>query len=105
MSLLVLSQIHIASSTFKSVSAQPNTTTTPATDTTTTCTNLPVTGITAIRSDAGYPPSNTQDNNLNTRWSNNGIGSWIRVDLGSQKTICTVDIAWYLGNQRQPFKE
>jgi hypothetical protein len=102
MSLLVLSQIHIVSSTFKSVSAQPNTTTTtPATDTTTTCTNLPVTGITAIRSDAGYPPSNTQDNNLNTRWSNNGIGSWIRVDLGSQKTICTVDIAWYLGNQRQ----
>jgi hypothetical protein len=29
-----------------------------------------------------------------------GVGSWIQVDLGSTNTICSVDIAWYSGNQR-----
>ena len=40
------------------------------------------------------------DNNLNTRWSNLGVGSFIQADLGGQKTICSVDIAWYRGNPR-----
>ncbi|PWU81107.1 MAG: hypothetical protein DLM72_08675 [Candidatus Nitrosopolaris wilkensis] len=40
------------------------------------------------------------DNNLNTRWSNLGVGSFIQADLGGQKTICSVDIAWYRGNLR-----
>ena len=35
-----------------------------------------------------------------TRWSNEGLGSWIRLDLGSQKTVCSVDISWFNGNQR-----
>jgi F5/8 type C domain len=65
-----------------------------------TCSNnLPITGVTASGND-GNVPSNVLDNNLNTRWSNFGVGSWIRVDLGSTKSICSVDIAWYLGNQR-----
>ena len=41
------------------------------------------------------------DNNLNTRWSNNGKGSWIQLDLGTSKNICSVNIAWYKGNERQ----
>ena len=41
------------------------------------------------------------DNNLNTRWSNNpGLPAYITADLGTSKTICEIDIAWYLGNQR-----
>ena len=40
----------------------------------------------AANGDDGNVPANTIDNNLNTRWSNFGIGSWIRADLGSQKT-------------------
>jgi hypothetical protein len=46
------------------------------------------------------PPTNTIDNNLGTRWSNYGVGSWIQGDIGT-KIICSVDIAWYNGNQRQ----
>jgi Concanavalin A-like lectin/glucanases superfamily/F5/8 type C domain len=61
--------------------------------------NLPISGVTASGND-GNVPSNVIDNNLNTRWSNLGVGSWIRADLGSTKSICSVDIAWYLGNQR-----
>ncbi|MGI0001137.1 MAG: discoidin domain-containing protein, partial [Nitrososphaeraceae archaeon] len=64
-----------------------------------TCEKLPVTSVTAIGND-GNTPSNVIDNNLNTRWSNNGVGSWIQLDLGSKRTICSVDIAWYRGDMR-----
>ncbi len=69
-------------------------------DTTSCTTNLPISGVTASGND-GNVPSNVLDNNLATRWSSNGIGQWIRADLGSTKNICSVDIAWYNGNARQ----
>jgi F5/8 type C domain/Bacterial Ig domain len=65
-----------------------------------TCAKLPITGVTASGND-GDVPANVLDNNFNTRWSNLGIGSWIQADLGSNMNICSVDIAWYLGNTRQ----
>jgi hypothetical protein len=55
----------------------------------------------ALSSQAGFPSSNVVDNNLNTVWSNYGVGSSIQLDLGSSKNICSLDIAWYKGNQRQ----
>jgi hypothetical protein len=64
-----------------------------------TCEKLPVTSVTAIGND-GNIPSNVIDNNLNTRWSNNGVGSWIQLDLGAKRTICSVDIAWHRGDMR-----
>ena len=54
----------------------------------------------ASGNEPGYPPSNAIDNNLNTRWTNLGLGSWIQVYAGSGKVICSVDIAWYRGNFR-----
>jgi hypothetical protein len=67
-----------------------------------TCTaNHPVNSITANGNDAGYPPTNVLDNDRSTRWSNLGIGSWIRADIGSTRSICSVDIAWLLGNERR----
>ena len=66
-----------------------------------TGTNLPIGGVTASGFQTGYPPSNAIDNNFGTRWSSSLSGSWIRVDLGSTKSICSVDIAWYSGNQRK----
>jgi len=67
--------------------------------TVTNCQNSPITSVTAIGSD-GNVPSNAIDGNLATRWSNLGIGSWIKLDLGTQQTVCSVDIAWYNGNLR-----
>jgi hypothetical protein len=64
------------------------------------CRLLSPTMITAIGSDANIP-SNVIDDNLNTRWSKDGIGSWIQFDLGSRTKICSVDIAWYRGDMRQ----
>jgi hypothetical protein len=63
--------------------------------------NLSIGSVTASGNEAGYPPSNVLDNSLSTRWSNPGVGSWIRADLGSTKTICSVDIAWWKGNERR----
>jgi hypothetical protein len=64
-----------------------------------TCTtNLPISGVTASASESVNPPTNVLDNNLNTRWANNGIGSSIRTDLGSVQNICDVRIAWEFGD-------
>lgn len=65
------------------------------------CVNSPISQVTAASSQVGLPPSNLVDNNLNTIWSNYGIGSSIQIDLGTSKRICSLDIAWYKGNERQ----
>ena len=87
--ILIFSSSHINDSFTNKANAQ-------------TCTsNLPTSSATASGFDTGKPPSNAIDNNFGTRWANPLIGSWIGVDLGSTKSICSVDIAWYNGNQRQ----
>ena len=48
----------------------------------------------------GLSPANIIDNDVTTRWSNLGLNSWVQLDLGKQKTICSVDISWYRGNER-----
>ena len=65
-----------------------------------TCANQPLTTSITSGSEAANPPSNAIDNDLSTRWSNIGP-SWIMVDLGSIKTVCSIDIAWYRGDLRQ----
>jgi len=67
----------------------------------TQCSTTAITGIKRSGSQTGFPSTNIKDNNLETRWSNNGKGSWIQLDLGSSKNICSVNIAWYKGNERQ----
>ena len=65
-----------------------------------TCSKLSVSGITASGSDSVNLPSHAIDQNLNTRWSNLGLGSWIQIDLGQENVICTVGINWHRGNER-----
>jgi len=48
----------------------------------------------------GNLPANVLDNNLSTRWSNQGIGSWIVADLGSLQELCGTAIGWYQGDSR-----
>lgn len=63
--------------------------------------NLPISRFSAIGDDGDDAvPQNAFDNNLQTRWSHNSVGSWILVDLGSSKAVCFVDIAWYRGSER-----
>ena len=46
-----------------------------------TCQKLPISDVTANGDDGNHPP-NAIDNNVNTHWSNLGVGSWIQIDLG-----------------------
>ena len=48
----------------------------------------------------GNVPGNAVDGNLSTRWSSNGVGQWIRGDLGAVKSLTALDIAWYQGASR-----
>ena len=49
----------------------------------------------------GNVPQNTRDGSLSTRWSAQGDGQYITFDLGSSKTVGSIQVAWYKGNQRQ----
>jgi F5/8 type C domain-containing protein/uncharacterized protein DUF362 len=60
----------------------------------------PGAGVTASTSDANVP-ANTVDNDLGTRWSGNGDGTWLRFDLGVARTVSQVKVAVYNGNARR----
>jgi hypothetical protein len=66
----------------------------------TTCANLPISAVKAKGAQSGNPASSAVDNKLDTRWANKGVGSWIRLDLGSQKIVCRIDVNWYKGSER-----
>jgi hypothetical protein len=57
------------------------------------------TGVSANTND-GNVPANAVDNSLATRWSGNGDGAWLRLDLGAAHTVSRVKIAWFNGNTR-----
>lgn len=61
---------------------------------------LPVSGVTASGHD-GNVPANTLDDDLSTRWSDEGDGVWIRYDLGSARTVGSVALAWHRGDTRR----
>ncbi|MDY7230368.1 heparin lyase I family protein [Hyalangium rubrum] len=63
------------------------------------CTPLAASSVIASGND-GNPPANTLDDQLGTRWSNLGKGSWIDYDLGSNQTVSAAAIAWHQGNTR-----
>lgn len=60
---------------------------------------MPVISVTAS-SDDGNVASNTLDDSLATRWSAYGDGQWIEYDMGADKCLSAIDIAFYLGDQR-----
>jgi hypothetical protein len=49
----------------------------------------------------GNVPANAVDGNLGTRWSANGDGQWLQLDLGATRTIGHVRAAFYVGNTRR----
>lgn len=60
---------------------------------------LPVIAVAASGHD-GNVPENTLDGNLGTRWSDQGDGVWIELELDDTYPIGSVDIAWHKGDQR-----
>lgn len=48
----------------------------------------------------GNGPGNAIDGSLSSRWSSNGSGKFITLDLGRQSTVTELKTAWYKGDQR-----
>ncbi len=61
--------------------------------------NLPIIDATASTND-GNGPDNVYDDDLGTRWSADGNGQWLIVELDNTYWVESVDIAFYNGNQR-----
>jgi hypothetical protein len=62
------------------------------------CRALATAGVSASGDDgAGSVAWNTQDDNLGTRWSGYGKGSWLVLDLGSAQQLTGAAVAWHLG--------
>lgn len=61
---------------------------------------LTVTAVTASGDD-GNVPANAVDGNLATRWSDEGDGVWLRFDLGANRDLGAVTIAWHHGDERR----
>ena len=79
----------------------PTPTPTPTTPTTGDVEVTPGAGSVSASTDDGNVPGNTVDNNLGTRWSAVGDGQWLKLDLGTTRTVTRVGIAVYNGNARQ----
>ncbi len=55
---------------------------------------------TASGSEAENIAANVLDDDLETRWSADGSGQWLQLDLGKSQTIGSVDIAFHKGDER-----
>ncbi len=64
------------------------------------CENLSIDKVTASGHQIGSYASRAFDDSLSTGCAIYGIGSWIQVDLGKTRMVCSVDIAWYRGDVR-----
>lgn len=62
-------------------------------------TQLPVLGI-AASADDGNLPANAVDGNLSTRWSADGRGQWLELDLGGVHPVGYSALAFYKGTER-----
>ena len=64
--------------------------------------------ILSVKASGEHSPNfanNVIDSSFETRWSTNGKGSWIQLDLGSKKNVKSIGIAWHKGDTRQNFFE
>jgi hypothetical protein len=52
------------------------------------------------QSGSTHVPANTIDEDFGTRWSAQGDGQWIRYDLGAEKNVHFLQIAWLSGDSR-----
>jgi hypothetical protein len=55
--------------------------------------------VTAVTSDGddGNVSTNVNDGSLDTRWSKLGLPAWVQLDMGLNKTLSYVRVAWYKG--------
>ena len=56
--------------------------------------------VATASSDDGNVAQNVLDDDFGTRWSANGSGQWLQLDLGEAQQVGSVNLAFYKGDQR-----
>ena len=64
------------------------------------CVETPVVKVGANGNDGVETAALAIDGDSETRWQNEGVGSFLQADLGQTKVVCGIDIAWYKGDRR-----
>jgi len=64
---------------------------------------LPVSSASDNGSQSGNGPSKAIDNNTGSRWSAQGSGKTLVLDMGEMVTVKEVAVTWYKGSQRTAF--
>jgi len=81
---------------FSTVATSPNPPPPPANE----CNRLTVDKATEAGGVHSLGPKYAVDGNLTTRWSEQGIGSSLTLDVGKKHTICNIEVSWYRGSER-----
>jgi len=61
---------------------------------------LEVSSYSASGAHSRYPASNAFDGSINTRWTSNGIGEYLDIDLGEDNTVDYLKLAHHNGSSR-----
>jgi hypothetical protein len=61
----------------------------------------PAARVSASGADGTNVAANVVDNDAATRWSAEGDGQWLELDLGAVQTVASVSLAVYRGNERR----
>jgi hypothetical protein len=64
------------------------------------CEVLSVAGVRAIGHD-GNVPENVLDDDIETRWSFEGVGGWIELELPESLATSGLSVAWHRGDERR----
>ncbi|MEZ4664368.1 MAG: discoidin domain-containing protein [Caldilineaceae bacterium] len=59
--------------------------------------------VTASAAEEPNVAANVVDGDLDTRWSAEGDGQWVQLDLGAPRLVEGVQIAWFTGAQRTAY--
>ena len=89
-----------ADKTWSFVTTAGNTPPPPSPPTSNACNKLSISKITEAGGTPSLGPKYAIDGNLATRWSEQGLGSSLTLDIGKKKTICNLEVSWYRGTER-----
>jgi len=64
------------------------------------CKELPTVKVAANGARGAETALLALDNDIKTRWANDGKGSFIQLDLGKSEAICDIDVSWFIGHKR-----
>ncbi|MGB8159631.1 MAG: discoidin domain-containing protein, partial [Nitrososphaeraceae archaeon] len=89
-----------AGKTWSFTTSAGNTPPPPSPPTSNPCNKLSVSKITEAGGTPSLGPKYAIDDDLATRWSEQGLGSSLTLDFGKKKTICNLEVSWYRGTER-----